>query len=128
MILAGPIARTLPARWLLPERMAARSLRMPMWESGQRLMASASPSAFAVIAAGDRLIARNRRAGIEEGTAMARRMLGIGRALGSGEPRAAAAIEVALRRQALGEEHVVAVELDMPVGHLAHLDFGDRTP
>ena len=33
-ILAGPIARVLPASWLLPERMAARSLRMPMWKGG----------------------------------------------------------------------------------------------
>lgn len=29
-ILAGPIARILPSSWLLPERMAARTLRMPM--------------------------------------------------------------------------------------------------
>lgn len=59
--LAGPIARSLPASWVLPERMAARTLRMPMWEGGQRLMRTASPRAFAGIVAGDRLVADNRK-------------------------------------------------------------------
>ena len=59
-ILAGPIVRSLPASWLLPERMAARTLRMPMWEGGQRLMRAASPRAFADIVVGNRLAASNR--------------------------------------------------------------------
>ena len=59
-ILAGPIARSLPVSWLLPERMAARSLRMPMWEGGQRLMRAASPGSFAGMLAGNRLTTANR--------------------------------------------------------------------
>ena len=59
-ILAGPIARVMPASWLLPERMAARSLRMPMWEGGQRLMRAGDARAFAGVLAGNRLEAANR--------------------------------------------------------------------
>ncbi|MGU3392434.1 DUF6118 family protein [Sphingomonas sp. M1A8_2b] len=59
-ILAGPIVRSLPSSWLSPERMAARTLRMPMWEGGQRLMRAASPRAFASIVAGNRLVTADR--------------------------------------------------------------------
>lgn len=61
-ILAGPIARTLPASWRLPERMAARSLRMSMWEGGQRLMRAGNAQAFAGMLAGSRLAAANQGA------------------------------------------------------------------
>ena len=61
-IFAGPIARAMPASWLLPERMAARALRMPMWESGQRMMQSANPTQFRAIVAGDRIVTVNREA------------------------------------------------------------------
>lgn len=54
--LAGPMARTMPPGWLWPERMAARTLRMPMWEGGQHLMRAASPKAFANIVAGNRSV------------------------------------------------------------------------
>lgn len=53
-------ARAMPASWLLPERMAARSLRLPMWEGGQRSMRASSPDAFANVAAGDRIITADR--------------------------------------------------------------------
>jgi len=59
-ILAGPIARSLPASWLFPERMAARSLRMPMWEGGQRLMKAGDGQAFADVLAGNLLATDNR--------------------------------------------------------------------
>ena len=59
-IVAGPIARSMPASWLLPERMAARSLRMPMWEAGQRLMRSGDAQAYAGVLAGNRLVVANR--------------------------------------------------------------------
>jgi len=59
-ILAGGLARALPASWLLPERMAARSLRMPMWEGGQRLMRAGNAPAFAGVLAGNRLVVANR--------------------------------------------------------------------
>lgn len=61
-ILAGPIARELPTSWLLPERMAARSLAMPMWEGGQRLMRAGDAQAFAGVLAGNRLATVNRDA------------------------------------------------------------------
>ena len=59
-IFAGPIARIMPASWLLPERMAVRSLRMPMWEGGQRLMQAGDPQAFAGVLAANRLETANR--------------------------------------------------------------------
>ena len=40
---SGPIARTLPASWSVPERMAAATLRLDRWEGGGRMMASANP-------------------------------------------------------------------------------------
>ena len=59
-IFAGPIARIMPASWLVPERMAARSLRMPMWEGGQRLMRAGDAQAYAGVLAGNRLETANR--------------------------------------------------------------------
>lgn len=59
-IFAGPIARLMPASLLLPERMAARSLRMPMWEGGQRLMQAGNVQAFASVLAGNQLATTNR--------------------------------------------------------------------
>jgi len=59
---AGVVARAVPASWQWPEKMAARTLAMPMWEGGQRMMQAASPGAFAALAAGDRIIAANREA------------------------------------------------------------------
>ena len=62
-ILPGLIAREIaPASWQWPERMAARTLDMPMWEGGQRMMQSASPAAFRAIVAGDRVVTANREA------------------------------------------------------------------
>jgi hypothetical protein len=61
-ILAGPVVRALPATLLLPERMAARSLRMPMWEGGQRMMRAGNPRAFASVLAANRLAIANREA------------------------------------------------------------------
>ena len=61
-VFAGIVARAVPASWQWPERMAARTLAMPMWEGGQRMMRTAAPDAFANIAAGDRIVAANREA------------------------------------------------------------------
>ena len=41
--------------------MAARSLDLPRWEGGQRLMRTSAPDAFANIAAGDRIVTANRQ-------------------------------------------------------------------
>ena len=60
-ILPGMVAREVaPASWQWPERMAARTLGLPRWEAGQRMMQSAAPDAFANIAAGDRIVTANR--------------------------------------------------------------------
>lgn len=59
---AGIVARAVPASWQWPEKMAARTLDVPMWEGGQRMMQAASPSAFAALAAGDRIVTTNREA------------------------------------------------------------------
>ena len=61
-VFVGIVARTVPGSWQWPERMAARTLVMPMWEGGQRLMRTAGPEAFANIAAGDRIVTANREA------------------------------------------------------------------
>lgn len=60
-VFAGIIARVVSPGWHWPERMAARTLNMPMWESGQRMMRTAAPDAFANIAAGDRIVTANRK-------------------------------------------------------------------
>lgn len=60
-VFAGVVARAMPASWQWPEKMAARSLDLPMWEGGQRLMRASAPDAFANIAAGDRIVTANRK-------------------------------------------------------------------
>ena len=59
-VVPGVVARALPDRWQVPEWMAARTLDLPKWEAGQRLMRAAAPNAFANIAAGDRIVTANR--------------------------------------------------------------------
>ena len=62
-IVPGLVAREIaPASWQWPERMAARTLDLPMWEGGQQMMRTAAPDAFANIAAGDRIVTANRKA------------------------------------------------------------------
>jgi hypothetical protein len=61
-VFAGIVARAVPASWQWPEKMAARSLDLPMWEGGQHLMRASAPDAFANIAAGDRIVTANRQA------------------------------------------------------------------
>ena len=62
-IVPGLVAREVaPASWQLPERMAARTLDLPRWEAGQRMMQSASPTAFRAIVAADRIVTANREA------------------------------------------------------------------
>ena len=60
-ILPGLVAREVaPASWEWPERMAARTLDLPRWEAGQRMMQSASPTAFRAIVGADRIVTANR--------------------------------------------------------------------
>ena len=60
-IVPGLVAREIaPASWQWPERIAARTLDLPRWEAGQRMMQSASPTAFRAIVAADRIVTANR--------------------------------------------------------------------
>lgn len=60
-ILPGLIAREIaPASWQWPERMAARTLDMPRWEAGQRMMQSADAAQFRAIVAADKIVTANR--------------------------------------------------------------------
>jgi hypothetical protein len=59
-VFAGVVARSVPASWQWPERMAARSLDMEMWDGGQHMMALASPDAFGAILAGNKIVSANR--------------------------------------------------------------------
>lgn len=44
--LSGPIARTLPASWAVPEQMAAATLALDRWRAGERLMQSENPTSW----------------------------------------------------------------------------------
>ena len=46
----------------IAERMAARTLDLPRWEAGQRMIQSASPTAFRAIVGADRIVTANRAA------------------------------------------------------------------
>ncbi|MFH8654858.1 DUF6118 family protein [Sphingomonas paucimobilis] len=60
-IVPGLVAREIaPASWQWPERFAARTLDLPRWEAGQRMMQSASPTAFRAIVGADRIVTANR--------------------------------------------------------------------
>ena len=62
-IVPGLVAREVaPTSWQWPERIAARTLDLPRWEAGQRLMQSASPTAFHAIVAADKIVTANREA------------------------------------------------------------------
>ena len=59
-IVPGLVAREIaPASWQWPEHMAARTLDLPRWEAGQRMMQSASPTAFRAIVGADRIVTAN---------------------------------------------------------------------
>lgn len=45
-IAGGFVARVMPESWHLPERMAARTLRLDRWQSGQRLMDTVNADAW----------------------------------------------------------------------------------
>jgi hypothetical protein len=62
-LLAGPIARMMPASWLWPERMATRALgEKSAWDAGQRLMQTAAPESWGLIVAAAPLADGNREA------------------------------------------------------------------
>ena len=61
-VFAGVVARAVPASWQWPEKMAARTLDMPMWEGGQRMMQLAAPESWNMIVTADPLGKENREA------------------------------------------------------------------
>ena len=60
-ILPGPIARTLPASWAIPERIAARMLGTDMWDGGQRLMRKGDPERWHQVVVRNHQCGRERR-------------------------------------------------------------------
>ena len=58
--LAGPIARAMPDSWLWPERMATRTLDMPMWQAGGQLLATADPAAYRTLTTDEEIARANR--------------------------------------------------------------------
>ena len=62
-VLPGLIARDLaPASWQWPERMAARTLRLPMWDAGRQLAATSSPETWNTMVAGAIIVQDNGKA------------------------------------------------------------------
>lgn len=55
----GALARATPDSWPWPESMAARTLGLPMWEAGQRMLRAADPAAFGALVASDRIVRAN---------------------------------------------------------------------
>ena len=60
-LLAGGIARALPASWQWPEKMAARTLRMSMWEAGRHLLIVDSPESWNALVEGWNVVRDNRK-------------------------------------------------------------------
>lgn len=61
-ISGGFAARLMPESWHLPERMAARTLRLDRWEAGQRLMEATNADAWNRIRSAAKIEANNRQA------------------------------------------------------------------
>lgn len=57
--LSGPIARALPDRWQVAERMAAATLKQDRWTAGQRLLAKAKPESWRAMVDDLRLVDDN---------------------------------------------------------------------
>ena len=55
LILSGPVARSLPHGWYVPERMAAATLRQSRWDAGAQMMESADPQIWAKVVAAFKL-------------------------------------------------------------------------
>jgi hypothetical protein len=58
--LSGPIARALPDRWQVPERLAAATVREDRWSAGQRLLAKAKPETWRAMVDDLRFVEDNR--------------------------------------------------------------------
>ncbi len=58
--LSGPIIRSLPASWQIPERVAAATLGQDRWAGGARMMRSADPAAWNRMRSGEDFLLQNR--------------------------------------------------------------------
>jgi len=58
---AGLVARAMPAGWHWPERMAAQTLRLPMWDAGRQLATTSSPETWNTMVAGTIIVQDNRK-------------------------------------------------------------------
>lgn len=59
---AGFVARGVPASWQWPEKMATRTLDLPMWEAGRHLLIMDSPESWNALADGWNIVQGNRKA------------------------------------------------------------------
>ena len=57
----GGIARAMPESWQWPEKMAARTLRMSMWEAGRHLLIVDSPESWNALVEGWNVMRDNRK-------------------------------------------------------------------
>ena len=55
IILSGPLARTLPRGWHVPETMAAATLKTTRWNAGAQMMDTADPQTWARVVAAFKL-------------------------------------------------------------------------
>lgn len=62
LLLSGPIARTLPQRWQVAERMAAATLGLDRLQAGQRLVSRADPEAWLALGRARELVDLNAEA------------------------------------------------------------------
>jgi Family of unknown function (DUF6118) len=61
-MLPGVIVRAVPEGWHWPERMAAWTMRMDMWQAGQQLMIVANPDAWKALVDAEKAVRSNREA------------------------------------------------------------------
>ncbi|WCM29915.1 DUF6118 family protein [Sphingomonas sp. QA11] len=58
--LPGVVARAAPASWSWPERIAARGLRLDMWEAGERLLSRSDVERWRTVVLANRMLQDNR--------------------------------------------------------------------
>ena len=68
LLLAGPVARTLPESWRMPEKIAAWTIGTSIWEAGQRMMRAADPVAWDALIRDYRVVEENKNTVAPAGT------------------------------------------------------------
>lgn len=62
LVLSGPIARALPERWQVAERLAAATMDLNRLQAGRRLIARANPEEWQALERGRELVDQNKQA------------------------------------------------------------------